>query len=78
MERDNVAGRNAGLNNVAYYAGAVAFMFLLFAAATSSLSILDDQEAGILDRIAAGPGGLRVVLNGRFLFWRCKDWYRQA
>lgn len=68
VERDNVAGRNAGLNNVAYYAGAVAFMFLLFAAATSSLSILDDQEAGILDRIAAGPGGLRVVLNGRFLF----------
>jgi len=68
MERDNVAGQNAALNNVAYYAGAVAFMFLLFAAAQGALGILDDQEAGILDRIAAGPGGIDVVINGRFLF----------
>jgi ABC-2 type transport system permease protein len=68
IERDNVAGQNAALNNVAYYAGAVAFMFLLFAAAQSALGILDDQEAGILDRIAAGPGGIDVVINGRFLF----------
>ena len=68
LERDNVAGQNAALNNVAYYAGAVAFMFLLFAAAQSALGILDDQEAGILDRIAAGPGGIGVVINGRFLF----------
>ena len=68
LERDNVAGQSAALNNVAYYAGAVAFMFLLFAAAQSALGILDDQEAGILDRIAAGPGGIDVVINGRFLF----------
>jgi ABC-2 type transport system permease protein len=68
LERDNVAGQNAALNNVAYYAGAVAFMFLLLAAAQSALGILDDREAGILDRIAAGPGGIDVVVNGRFLF----------
>ena len=68
LERDNVAGQNAAVNNVAYYAGAVAFMFLLFAAAQSALGVLDDQEAGILDRIAAGPGGIDVVINGRFLF----------
>lgn len=68
LERENVAGHNAGLNSVAYYAGAVVFMFLLFAAAQSALGILDDQEAGILDRIAAGPGGIGVVVNGRFIF----------
>jgi len=68
LERENVAGQNAALNNVAYYAGAVAFMFLLFAAAQGALGLLDDQEAGILGRIAAGPGGMRVVINGRFLF----------
>ena len=68
LERDNVAGQNAALNNVAYYAGAVAFMFLLFAAAQGALGILDDQDAGILDRIAAGPAGIDVVINGRFLF----------
>lgn len=68
VERENVAGQNAALNNVAYYAGAVAIMFLLFAAAQGALGILDDQDAGILDRIAAGPGGVRAVVNGRFLF----------
>ena len=43
-------------------------MFLLFAAAQGALGILDDQEAGILDRIAAGPGGIDAVINGRFIF----------
>ena len=68
MEREHVAGQNAALNNVAYYAGAVAFMFLLFAAAQSAIGVLDDRDAGILDSIAAGPGGVGVVVNGRFLF----------
>ncbi|MCL4721663.1 MAG: ABC transporter permease [Gammaproteobacteria bacterium] len=68
LDREDVAGQNAGRNNVAYYAGAVAFMFLLFAAAQGALGVLDDQEAGILDRIAAGPGGITVVLNGRFIY----------
>lgn len=68
LDQENVAGQNAALNNVAYYAGAVAFMFLLFAAAQGALGILEDQEAGILDRVAAGPGGIGVVINGRFIF----------
>lgn len=68
LEHENVAGQTAALNHIAYYAGAVAFMFLLFAAAQNAVGILDDQAAGILDRIAAGPGGITVVLNGRFIF----------
>jgi ABC-2 type transport system permease protein len=68
LESENVAGQNAGLNYIAYYAGAVAFMFLMFASAQNAAGILDDQAAGILDRIAAGPGGMTVVVNGRFIF----------
>ncbi len=68
LEHENVAGQTAALNHIAYYAGAVVFMFLLFAAAQNAVGILDDQAAGILDRIAAGPGGITVVLNGRFIF----------
>jgi ABC-2 type transport system permease protein len=68
LEHENVAGQTAALNHIAYYAGAVAFMFLLFAAAQNAVGILDDQAAGILDRIAAGPGGMTVVMNGRFIF----------
>ena len=63
-----MAGQNAALNHIAYYAGAVAFMFLMFASAQNAVGLLDDQAAGILDRIAAGPGGIIVVLNGRFMF----------
>ena len=68
LEHKNVVGQTAALNHIAYYAGAVAFMFLLFAAAQNAVGILDDQAAGILDRIAAGPGGMTVVMNGRFIF----------
>jgi ABC-2 type transport system permease protein len=68
LERQDVAGQTAALNHIAYYAGAVAFMFLMFASAQNAVGILDDQAAGILDRIAAGPGGIIVVLNGRFMF----------
>ena len=68
LDRENVAGQTAALNHIAYYAGAVAFMFLMFASAQNAVGILDDQAAGILDRIAAGPGGMTVVMNGRFMF----------
>ena len=73
-----MAGQNAALNNVAYYAGAVAFMFLLFAAAQSALGILDDQEAGILDRIAAGPAASTWSSTGASCSWSCRGWCRPA
>jgi ABC-2 type transport system permease protein len=53
---------------VAYSAGAVAFMFLLFASVHGAVSLLEEQESGILDRVLAGPGGMGVLVNGKFLF----------
>jgi len=53
---------------VAYSAGAVAFMFLLFASVHGAVSLLEEQESGILDRVLAGPGGMSVLVNGKFLF----------
>jgi len=53
---------------VAYSAGAVAFMFLLFASVHGAVSLLEEQETGILDRVLAGPGGMRVLVNGKFLY----------
>ena len=67
-DREDVAGKSAALNHVAYYAGAVAFMFLLFAAAQSANSLLVEEETGILDRILAGPGGIAVLINGKFAY----------
>ncbi|CTQ49460.1 ABC transporter permease [Jannaschia donghaensis] len=53
---------------VIYYAGAIAFMFLLFSATQGANGLIDARESGILDRFAAGPGGIDVVVWGTALF----------
>lgn len=68
VEERAVAGRPAAQNNVAYYAGAIAFMFLLLSAAQGALTLLEERDSGVLDRIVAGPGGVTVAVNGRFLY----------
>jgi ABC-2 type transport system permease protein len=68
FEREDVAGRSAALNHVAYYAGAVAVLFLLFSAVHGAISLLEEKESGLLDRILAGPGRTGVLVNGKFLF----------
>ncbi|MDJ0927677.1 MAG: ABC transporter permease [Gammaproteobacteria bacterium] len=65
---DEVAGDGGELNLVAYSAGAVAFMFLLFASVHGAVSLLEEQESGVLDRVLAGPGGIAVLVNGKFLY----------
>jgi ABC-2 type transport system permease protein len=68
FEREDVAGQSAAMNHVAYYAGAVAILFLLFSAVHGAITIIEEQETGILDRILAGPGRISVLVNGKFLF----------
>jgi ABC-2 type transport system permease protein len=67
-EREDVAGRSAALNHVAYYAGGVAVLFLLFSAVHGAITLLEERDSGILDRILAGPGSTRVLINGKFMF----------
>ncbi len=68
MARSPVVDNEGAFSAVSYYAGAVAMMFLLFFSLTSSLSYLDERESGILERIAVGPGGVGVVIDGKFVF----------
>ena len=67
LARESVIGGEA-VNLVAYSAGAVAFMFLLFASVHGAVSLLEEEETGILDRVLAGPGGIGVLVNGKFLY----------
>jgi len=67
LDRESVIGGEA-VNLVAYSAGAVAFMFLLFASVHGAVSLLEEQESGILDRVLAGPGGIGVLVDGKFLY----------
>lgn len=66
--REDVAGRTASTNHVAYYAGAVAVLFLLFSAVHGAITLLEEQDSGVLDRILAGPGDMRVLVRGKFVF----------
>jgi len=68
IDRKDVVGRSASTNYVAYYAGAVAFMFLLFSCMQGAVSLTEERESGILERIMAGPGGMAVLVNGKFMF----------
>lgn len=53
---------------VVYYAGAVSFMFLLFSAAQGAVSVIDERESGIIERMAAQAQGVYVIVVGKFLF----------
>jgi ABC-2 type transport system permease protein len=68
FEREDVAGRSARHNHVAYYAGAIAVLFLLFSAVHGAITLLEESESGLIDRILAGPGHMGVLINGKFLF----------
>jgi ABC-2 type transport system permease protein len=65
---ESVAGQSGAANHVAYYAGAVAILFLLFSAVHGAISLLEERDSGILDRILAGPGSIGVLVNGKFIF----------
>ncbi len=67
LARESVAGGEA-VNLVAYSAGAVAFLFLLFASVHGAVSLLEEQETGILDRVLAGPGGITILVNGKLMY----------
>lgn len=68
FELESVAGRSAAANHVAYSAGAVAVLFVLFSAVHGAISLLEERDSGILDRILAGPGRIAVLVDGKFLF----------
>ncbi len=68
FDREDVAGQSAAMNHVAYYAGAVAILFLLFSSVHGAISVIEENESGILDRTLAGPGRMSAIINGKALF----------
>jgi ABC-2 type transport system permease protein len=68
IERISVAGETDVPSGVSYYAGAVAMLFLLFSASLGAMTLLEEKESGLLDRLAYGPGGTRALIEGKFVF----------
>lgn len=68
IERQNLEGRNIANPSVVYYAGAVAMMFLLFAAQQGAMKLIDERQSGVLDRVLFGIRSSFVLIFGKFLF----------
>ena len=61
-------GGAAGSNEVAYSAGAVALLFLLLSAVHGAVSLFEERDSGIIERVVAGPAGTRPLIDGKFLY----------
>ena len=53
---------------MAYYVAGIGVMFLLFSTTGAAGSLLEDQEAGILDRVLSTPLGMGRLLIGNWLW----------
>lgn len=67
VERRSTAS-GAANERVSYYAGAITAVFLLFAAMQGAMSLTEERASGLADRLMAGPGGLAVIVLGKFGF----------
>jgi ABC-2 type transport system permease protein len=70
VERSNVqagAPGSAGAT-VIYYAGAVGMLFLLFSAMQGAMTLIDERQSGIIDRLMAGSGSAGTLIAGKFVF----------
>jgi ABC-2 type transport system permease protein len=68
VAQQDVTGGGAAVDQVAYYAGAVAALFVLLSAVHVASSLHDEVESGIADRLLAGPAGLAPLVDGRAVF----------
>lgn len=68
VDRVDMANRGTARAAVVYYAGAVSILFLLYAAMQSAMSIIDERQSGVLDRLLGGAASPLILLLGKFLF----------
>jgi ABC-2 type transport system permease protein len=53
---------------VIYYAGAVGFLFLLLSATQGAMSLIDERQSGLIDRLVGGGIHPAWIVCGKFLF----------
>jgi len=67
-ERISVSGTNHAIPMAAYYAAGVGMLFVFLSGFQSALSVIEERDAGVMARIAAGPYGIRPMVDGKFAF----------
>lgn len=68
LESQNVFSTNKHNPKIAMYAAGIAVMFLLFSASGAGGSLLEEREAGTLERLLASDLSLGQLLLGKWLF----------
>ncbi len=69
IETINVLQPEGGdTNMVSFYAAGIGVMFLLFSCAGAGGTLLDEEEAGTLDRLIGSRVGMTGVLMGKWVF----------
>jgi ABC-2 type transport system permease protein len=46
----------------------VALLFVLLSAVHGAVTLFDERDTGIIDRVVTGPAGVRPLVDGKFLF----------
>jgi len=67
-EHITVSGTRTPPPMASYYAAGVGMLFIFLSGFQAALSIIEERDAGVLERIAAGPFGLRPMIDGKFAF----------
>lgn len=67
-ERVMVNPVNAGAPMAAYFAAGVAMLFLFLSGFQSALTLLEERDGGVMERVAAGPAGIAAAVDGKFFF----------
>lgn len=67
VHRTDVVGVTRDNGMVSFYAAAIAVMFLLFTSSASAGALLDEVEAGTLERVISTRAGMTGLLAGKYL-----------
>jgi ABC-2 type transport system permease protein len=68
FSREAATGIGVAGGPVAYYAGAIAAVFLLFSAMQGAATIVEERQSGIFERLMVAPGGVTKLVVGKFVF----------
>jgi ABC-2 type transport system permease protein len=68
IEQVNLPVRSNAGATVTYYAGAVGILFLLFSSFQGAMTLIDERQSGVIDRLLSGGGTATTVILGKFLY----------
>ena len=67
-DAENQSKNTSQISMATYYVAGVGMLFLFLSGFQTALSVIEERDSGILERIAAGPYGIRPMIDGKFAF----------